>query len=477
MKTNNVGLGSVISILLVTVGLLSALMLGLLVKSNQTADGEVIGSNNSSFKYYHQEIGEITSVLTETEHMVYSLHYPKFSQDEIDVDINQIVMQIIQDAENEKQESNSTDERGMVYMNYDSYLVGQNIVSIIFYLEYNSNELINPTKYMISKHYDLSTGGKLSDDELFQGDYLSALSSYCSSYLKGLREWKDLVDTESFQQAISPEAENYQNLSLTNDGVLVTFTKEQIFTETKEVQIEIPYEVMKEYLTFDYTSCNIVIEDKKENVIEETKIPDIDRNKPMIALTFDDGPNPSVTNRILDALKEYESRATFFIVGNRLHNYPDTLQRIVSENSELGSHTYHHKSLILLNPKEIKKELSAVDQYLEELLGFGATTLRPPYGEVNDVVIETVKKPLIYWSIDTEDWKDKNADRIVETVMSQVQDGDIILFHDLYDTTAEAIELLVPKLIAEGYQLVTVSELFKAKGIPLEDGNVYYHAR
>lgn len=350
--------------------------------------------------YYRQEAGVIESILTETNHIVYSLHYPKLSNQAIDEDLYQMVKEMIQKAENAEVEIGRPEDRAMLYLNYDSYLVGQNIVSIIFYVEYTSTRLETPEKHTISRYYAMDTGKRLTKDELVQGD------------------------------------------DLTSDSSEVTGIKEE-----------------------------------EESPVMESETSTIDSNKPMIALTFDDGPNAPVTNRILDALAEYDSRATFFVVGNRLRNYPDTLKRILSEGSELGSHTYNHKSLTLLKSKEIKKELDAVDDRLLEMLGTKTQTLRPPYGAVNDLVRKAAKKPLIYWSIDTEDWKHRNAKTIVKHVMSQVQDGDIILFHDLYDTTAAAIERLVPKLIEEGYQLVTVSELFEAKGIPLENGIVYYNAR
>lgn len=468
----------VCSFALITACMLTALIWGGIIKDDQTVEGEVSGDSNQTSSFtYHQEVGVIESILTETEHMVYSMHYPKFSQESIDTDINQLVQKTMEKATNTNLEFSTLDQRGMIYMNYDSYLVGQNIVSIIFYVEYNSSELANPQTHMMSKYYNLSTGKELAEHELFQGEYLKAIAEYCKTYFMDRIEIKDELDLELFQQVIAPEPENYQNLSLTKEGVLVTFTKDQVFSAKKEYQICIPYEELKEYLTFDYTATTIVIEEPIDVIPEEVETPYIDPDKPMIALTFDDGPNPKVTNRILDILKEYDSRATFFIVGNRLKNYPDTLQRIVNEKSELGSHTYHHRSLTLLTPNEIKKELSAVDDYLKELLGFDTATLRPPYGEVNDVVKKSVKKPMIYWSVDTEDWRNKDTDVIVEHVLDQVQDGDIILFHDLYETTAAAIEILVPKLIEEGYQLVTVSELFDAKEIPLENGEIYYHAR
>lgn len=436
-------------------------------------------NTDESMLGFYQEAGMIESILDENEKMMYSIHYPKFEQGDINRDIKRMIKILIKDTNQQYQHdmNASFDERGMLYMNYDSYLVGKNIASVLFYIELNTPRLANSETKIISKHYDLSQGTVLSDADLFKGDYIKAIADYCMDDLSKQEEYQKLLSDEEVQKLIQPNKKNYKNLSLTSKGVLVTFSKEQIFSTFKECQILIPYDYLKEYLQFDYQSETIVIDKKPVNEISEVEAPVIDPNRPMIALTFDDGPNPSSTNRILDVLAKYNSRATFFVVGNRLRNYPETLQRIVCEQSEIGSHTYNHKSLNLLTTKEIQKELAGVDDYLKELLNQDAGTLRPPYGAVNDTVREAVDKPMIYWSVDTEDWKSRNTDKIVKHVLENAKDGDIILFHDLYDTTAAAIERLVPELIAQGYQIVTVSEMFQAKGISLEPGKVYYSAR
>ena len=447
-------------------------IVGETISSPDVEQNDVL-NQDPSFMYYTQEVGVIESILKETDSLVYSIHYPILNNDKIDADIAKLVNETIQYAEDSSQKPVSPMDRGMIYMNYDSYLLGKNIVSIIFYVENNSQYYANPETYMISKHYDLSTGRELKNEELFQKDYLAAFSNYCRSYIMEHNDF-DYVTSD---EVLTPEVENYMNLSLTKDGVLVTFTKDQILSSEKAYQIIIPYKDIKEYLNFDVKEETIVIDENKEQEVEKVEAPTIDPSKPMIALTFDDGPTTKVTNRILDTLKKYDSRATFYVVGNRLSNYNETLQRIVNENSELGSHTFNHKSLTLLHPKDIKKELSAVDDYLDTLFKDYTTTLRPPYGAVNELVADKVGKPMIFWSVDTEDWKNRDCKTIVRNVLNHVKDGDIVLFHDLYESTADAIEIIVPKLIEEGYQLVTVSEMFEAKGITLENGKSFYYAR
>lgn len=191
-----------------------------------------------------------------------------------------------------------------------------------------------------------------------------------------------------------------------------------------------------------------------------------------VALTFDDGPS-SFTNRLLDCLEANNSKATFFMVGKEIDSFPDEVKRMESLGCELGNHTYSHVDLTTLAPEDMSAEIAGVDEDLVNLVGHGATVLRPPYGNINDSVRSTVGTPMILWSIDTLDWETQDAGQITEAVMSQVQDGSIILMHDIFSTSVDAAEIFIPKLIEEGYQLVTIHELAKIKGTELTTGIAY----
>ena len=191
-----------------------------------------------------------------------------------------------------------------------------------------------------------------------------------------------------------------------------------------------------------------------------------------VALTFDDGPS-SFTNRLLDCLEANNSKATFFMVGKEIDSFPDEVKRMESLGCELGNHTYSHVDLTTLAPEDMSAEIAGVDEDLVNLVGHGATVLRPPYGNINDSVRSTVGTPMILWSIDTLDWETQDASQITEAVMSQIQDGSIILMHDIFSTSVDAAEIFIPKLIEEGYQLVTIHELAKIKGTELTTGIAY----
>lgn len=200
-----------------------------------------------------------------------------------------------------------------------------------------------------------------------------------------------------------------------------------------------------------------------------------DASKPMIAFTFDDGPYYSVDSRILDTLQAYGGRATFFIVGSRVNDYKDTLKRIRDSGSEIGNHTFNHKNLEKISPEEVTSQIEMTNDAVEAVTGFRPKLVRVPYGAFKGQVPGLVSYPMIQWNIDTQDWSSKDKDAIAASVLSQARDGSIILMHDLYSATAEAFETVIPLLAAQGYQFVTVSEMYAAKGVPLEAGQVYFN--
>lgn len=200
---------------------------------------------------------------------------------------------------------------------------------------------------------------------------------------------------------------------------------------------------------------------------------EVDPNAPMIALTFDDGPNPDYTQRILNTLTANYSHATFFVVGPNAENYTETLKAISLAGCEIGNHTYNHKDLTTLTSTEVEEQIEKVNRTVKKATGENTTVIRPPYGAFNDDVLAQLNEPVILWDLDTEDWDSRNAQKVIEKVLDTVKDGDIVLMHDIYDSTAEAVEILVPNLKERGYQIVSVSELAKYKGKQLELGKAY----
>ena len=198
----------------------------------------------------------------------------------------------------------------------------------------------------------------------------------------------------------------------------------------------------------------------------------IDKNKKMVALTYDDGPS-IYTPRVLKTLKENNAVATFFVVGNRVPTYSDTVKKAHDMGCEIGNHTYEHKSLPNLSETEVKRQISKTNKEVKKAIGEKPVIMRPTGGATNTNIKKWVGMPSIIWSVDTLDWKTRNADSTRRAVLNRVKDGDIVLMHDLYSATATASETIIPELVRRGYQLVTVSELAECRGGMKETGAYY----
>jgi polysaccharide deacetylase family sporulation protein PdaB len=185
----------------------------------------------------------------------------------------------------------------------------------------------------------------------------------------------------------------------------------------------------------------------------------------LIALTFDDGPHESKTEKILEILDKYNVKATYFIIGQNAEKHPEILNTILSKGHEIGNHTYDHKSIYKLSDVKLTDDVERCSDVIESITGSRPVLFRPPEGFMNDTIATSVGRygyRVILWKVDTYDWKGKSAAEISSGVMKTVKSGDIILMHDYIwkdSHTAEALDIIIPKLMKQGYRFVTVSEL------------------
>ncbi len=248
-----------------------------------------------------------------------------------------------------------------------------------------------------------------------------------------------------------------------DNGIVIHFDNYQTNPLYEEkTSVKLTCEMINSLL--DYTCLS--------NSEENPNIIKLDSNKKTVALTFDDGPNKN-TLSILDTLKDNHASATFFMVGTNVNNFKDTVKRISDEGHELGSHSYSHKSLLHVKNEELEKEVNEVSRIVKNITGVDIKLLRPPYGSINGEVKDKYPYSYIMWSVDPEDWKYKDASIVREHVLDKVEDGDIILLHDIHYTTAESLKLILPELYIRGYQVVSVSKLAELKGQTLAPNNIY----
>lgn len=209
-------------------------------------------------------------------------------------------------------------------------------------------------------------------------------------------------------------------------------------------------------------------DDTDINESEKTKdhlaIRELDPNQKMVALTFDDGPKSDTTNRLLDKLQAKNVKASFFMLGSSIEAFPDTATRVDREGHEIGNHSYSHRDMMQLSLDEILREINDTSALIERYTNQTPNVFRPPYGSFNDTLESKININTAYWSVDTKDWLTHNPDAILEEIKENVQDGSVILLHDIHMESVDAIDDVIDYLTSEGYQFVTVSELSHYKG-------------
>lgn len=257
--------------------------------------------------------------------------------------------------------------------------------------------------------------------------------------------------TLDYKLALLPKIENFQKFYFDKEEITFYFDN---FNDQKLHEAVFSYDELSDFLKLEISKPVYLTYD--EILYEPIKI--IDPDKPMVALTFDDGPN-KYTEQLLDALKEYNCSATFFVLGSMVEKFPIALQRMVLEGHEIGNHTMDHRQLTKLTEKEIIKEVEDTQHAIESIVHVYPTLVRPPYGSKNETVSRILDYDLILWDLDTRDWASKDTQKIIEVTLNNVRDKDIILMHDIYPTSVQAAIELIPLLQERGYQLVTVSEL------------------
>lgn len=205
-------------------------------------------------------------------------------------------------------------------------------------------------------------------------------------------------------------------------------------------------------------------------------VAEIDPDKPLVALTFDDGPS-EYTQQMLDLLAEHDCHATFFMVGKRMQLLPEMVTAVAESGCEVALHSWSHEDLSTCDRAHIWRSLSDNKAEADRLTGGNAVFVRPPWGKMSGdaySVCHQLGLYIITWSIDSEDWKTRNAEQTCQNVMGQLKNGAIILCHDTYPETVEAVRMFLPMLEERGYQIVSVGELFAQGSVELQTKKMYH---
>lgn len=353
----------------------------------------------------------------------------------------------------------NTYANNLSYMDNDaSYvLVEKNKIGKSFtsYLYKDSNN-----KYL-SKIYDCNTHKEVNITDLIKEDKIDAYNEKINELLT-LKYPKFITD-------VLKMGEGTISYLLRDNELVIYYEDFQIEPEVSEdLFLRVNYNEIKDFVNF-----TVLLDANYENENGYN----YNKNKKSIAITFDDSPNKGKTTNILNYLSDNHFHATFFVLGNKSARNKDLLISIKNSGNEIGSHTYSHQNMNKMTDEEIISDYNEMNNIYKELFNEDLKLIRPPYGNIKTSKLNLIPASFILWSLDTNDWRYRNKDYLINYVIDNVQDGDIILFHDSYESTVKAIEELLPILYSKGYQVMSVSELFNLKGINLEENMIYHKAR
>lgn len=261
------------------------------------------------------------------------------------------------------------------------------------------------------------------------------------------------ITNEVFKQIFT---EDFKNFQVTEDNIIFYFNND-LTNNNPSSTIMVSLEIK------DLSYSKV----KKNKAKSKTKIPEskiIDPNKPAIALTFDDGPS-KYTEEIINILKYYDVNASFFILGNKVVDYQSILQKSIENGNELGNHSYNHKWLSRLSINELINQIEKTQTVIKDNLNYTPRYLRPTYGSITNQIRKNSNLEIVLWTVDTRDWKYHDINQIITRATKNIKNGDIILMHDIFKRTADAVKKIIPILKEQGFQFVTVSELEAIKKI------------
>ncbi|WP_455682994.1 polysaccharide deacetylase family protein [Thomasclavelia sp.] len=383
----------------------------------------------------NKDIGTVEHYKDDTENMYVSLYYPKTENEDFNKIINQYYKNYI------KQQKVSKKSKDILYMDYAIDEVYNQFINLNLKIQkFDENEkLISSTNKLFS--YDLKNNIVLTVDDCLRNLYKTALTG-----ISGI----DKINSD-------------------NSNIRVEKTKLIIYTnETLKEKIEINYEENKDFIKLanknipSYAPLNVAKPDPQ---------PKIDPNKKMVAITLDDGPHKTNTQRTIELFEKYNGRATFLMLGKNVKLYPEIVKTVYEHGFEIGSHSWDHPDLRKLDINGVNKQITDTQNEIFKITGFEPKIIRPPYGATNSVSKEAIANnglKIALWNLDTEDWKLKDANKIKDAIVNNAFNGAVILIHDIHTFTIDGLEMALEELDKRGYQFVTLdtlSQYFELKNV------------
>lgn len=440
------------------------------IGNNEAAADSVLKEYLDNIDEYEvpvREYGSPASHIHMDSKIAVGVLYPETEVAALNKEINRWIVETVEKYTEEAHQHPGTEIPAELTVSYESYYADKSTASVIMKGTFISYFMAHPEDIVKTFNVNLEKKKLFEIGELFDGEQREVFI--------------DMVAQKAGIADEDVDGSMLDNGYLTEDAVVVVLERGRYLPMSDGTKsVEFKYEDIEKMMKkpFDDELPAKETEEVVDSPVTpgETEKREIDPDKPMVALTFDDGPSAH-TDRLLDIFARYGGKGTFFVVGNLIDGRKNTVKRIVREGHEIGNHSWNHRQLTNLTSEEITDQIMMTRAKIYDTAGVDSLIMRPPYGACNDEVKTVGAKvgvSFVNWSVDTLDWKSKNAAAVRKEIMSSVSDGAIILCHDLHKTTVDAMETVIPELIEKGYQLVTVTELMEYSEKTLEAGKMYY---
>ncbi|WP_431028857.1 polysaccharide deacetylase family protein [Lysinibacillus sp. LZ02] len=342
---------------------------------------------------------------------------------------------------------------GELNIHFDTYQYNENYYSFVFTERMSTNEKSTKTT-LKTVFYHIETAQVLDIRTLLGEDTknLETFASHVRELLKANPDLQDVLIAEEVDLATEARWVLFDKFAIHQDELYIYFDEGTIAPpEQGPISVQVSMSFLNPLLASAFQMQMVEVDAPADGVVDD--------NKKRVALTFDDGPHPEVTTQILDSLDRYNAKGTFFMLGNRVQYYPEIAREVLKRGHEIGNHTWSHPVLPKLSQSQIMNEFTITEQALVEAIGQESTVFRPPYGATTEAINTMIPHHVVLWSIDTLDWKHRDAQQLVLIVKQQMHNNAIILMHDIHQSTADGLNGILDYLASEGYEFVTVSEI------------------
>ena len=396
------------------------------------------GCNNKKFNE------NINTVIEENKNIIVGINYPTTGYKKIDNLISNDIEVIYNDFKDEYESFSNLTDKSELNIDYTYNILNDTYITIILNIYINSSKLSDKINYIKTYNYDINKKSMISLSDILSEDKFKTVNSLTKSYI--IKHYKNFIDINTLNNIQN----QYANFSFDEEYLYIYFNPNSNYNDIMEVMIPLK-------------NLNIKLSKKKN--LNKASIPAnkiVDVNKKVVALTFDDGPS-KYTDDLINILKENDVVGTFFILGNKVEIYSDTLIKAINNGNEIGNHSYNHKWLTKVDNNELQDQINKTQNIIFKNLNYMPTNFRPTYGSINNNMRNNINLNIVLWNVDTMDWKYKSVYKIVSRATKNTKDLDIILMHDTKKRTVDAVKKIIPILKEKGFEFVTVSELQEIK--------------